>query len=162
MLQHDFDASVGHWICTTSHAMRRALNNELVRENITMRQFEVLARLAFEGEQTQVELAEKLGIEAPTLAGVLSRMERDGWLERYPCSQDRRRKRIRVTERAETVWSRMVECCSRVSAQAVDGIPEEDLQVFKRTCERIRENIGICAGPLGACEVELETAAAID
>jgi MarR family transcriptional regulator for hemolysin len=89
-------------------------------------------------------------------------MERDGWLERYPCAQDRRRKRIRVTERAETVWSRMVECCSRVSAQAVDGIPDEDLQVFKRTCDRIRENIGVCGDGVSeaTCQAELATAVA--
>ena len=125
----------------TTHVLRRALDVELAREGITLRQWEVLAWLAHDGEMSQAELAERLGIEAPTLAGVLSRMERDGWLTRVCSPQDRRKKRIHPTEKAEAVWSRMVECCHRVREQAIQGIPAEDLAQLKRTCETIRENI---------------------
>jgi MarR family transcriptional regulator for hemolysin len=148
LLQYNFDESVGYWICTTSHAMRRALDAELAREKITLRQWEVLAWIALEGEQSQVELAERLGIEAPTLAGVLTRMERDGWLERYCCQEDRRRKRLRATPKAESVWNRMVECCDRVRDRATDGIAPEELAQFKLTCEKIRANLGAEVGAL--------------
>jgi MarR family transcriptional regulator for hemolysin len=114
---------------------------ELAKENITLRQFEVLAWIALEGEQSQVELADRLGIEAPTLAGILNRMERDGWLERYGCLEDRRRKRIRVTPKAEAVWARMAECCRRVRAEATRGISPEELANFKRICEQLRINL---------------------
>lgn len=144
MLQFDFEESVGHWVCTTSHAMRRCLDAELARENITLRQWEVLAWIAFEGEQSQVELADRLGIEAPTLAGILARMERDGWLERFACPHDKRKKRIRATEKAEAVWSQMSECCRRVRNHAIAGIPPEDLAIVKQTLEKIRENLGGC------------------
>ena len=142
MLQYDFDESVGYWITMTSHAIRRALTEELAGEGITIRQCEVLAWLALEGEQSQVELAERLGIEAPTLAGVLSRMERDGWLTRRSCSEDRRRKLLSTTEKAEAVWERMVACCRRVRAQATRGISPENLELLKSLCEQIRRNVG--------------------
>ena len=29
MLQYEFEESLGYWICSTSHAFRRALNTEL-------------------------------------------------------------------------------------------------------------------------------------
>src|SRR4051794_20415990 len=121
MLQYDFEKSVGCWVAMTSHAMRRELATQLAKEGITLRQWEVLAWTALEGEISQAELAERLGIEAPTLVGILDRMERDGWLDRYPCSQDRRKKRIRATEKAETLWNRMVDCAHRVRAQATQG-----------------------------------------
>ena len=142
MLQYDFANSVGCWIGMTSHAVRRALDAELARENITIRQWEVLAHIAFEGNPSQVELAEKLGIEAPTLAGILTRMERDGWLVRFCCPQDRRRKRLKPTPRAEQVWNRMVECCHRVREQAVQGLSPNELDQFRHTCEVIRRNLG--------------------
>ena len=142
MLDYDFEDSVGYWICMTSHALRRALDAELAREKITLRQFEVLASLALNGEMSQTELAERLGIEAPTLAGILSRMERDGWLERNSCPDDRRKKRIRVTEQAEAVWSRMADCCRRVREQAIQGLSDEDLARLRDTCERMRSNLG--------------------
>ena len=91
MLRYDFENSVGYWVCMTSHAIRRSLSVRLAEEGITLRQWEVLAWLACDGEVSQAELAECMGIEPPTLAGVLRRMERDGWLSRRCCENDRRR-----------------------------------------------------------------------
>lgn len=141
VLQQDLDESVGCWIALTAHTMRRALDAELAREAITFRQWEVLASVALRGAQSQAELAEHLGIEAPTLAGILARMERDGWLQRYGCPHDRRRKLIRITPRARTVWNRMLECCKRVRTRATEGIRPEELAQFKGVCDRIRANL---------------------
>lgn len=141
MLQFDFEESLGYWICSTSHSLRRALNAELAREGITFRQWEVLAWIAMEGELSQAELAERLGIEAPTLVGILDRMERDGWLDRYACPNDRRRKRIRATEKAETLWARMVDCAHKVRARAKEGLSNDELEQLKAICERIRVNL---------------------
>lgn len=140
-MQYDFENSVGYWVTMTAHSLRRSLDTELAREKITLRQWEVLAWIALEGELSQAELSEKLGIEAPTLAGILSRMERDGWLIRFGCPQDRRKKRIKATEKAEAVWHRMVECCYRVREQATSGISQAELDQFKQTCETIRTNL---------------------
>lgn len=142
MLQYDFEESVGCWIVSTSHALRRALEAELAKENITYRQWEVLAWLSYGGPQTQAELSDRIGIEAPTLAGVISRMERDGWLDRKPCPNDRRKKYIHTTERAETEWSRMVEICHAIRSRATEGLSAEELRILKATCERIRLNLG--------------------
>lgn len=141
MLQFDFEESLGYWICSTSHSLRRALNAELAREGITFRQWEVLAWIAMEGELSQAELADRLGIEAPTLVGILDRMERDGWLDRYACPNDRRRKRIRATEKAETLWARMVDCAHKVRARAKEGLSADELEQLKAICERIRVNL---------------------
>lgn len=153
MLKYDFDESVGCWVAMAAHAMRRALDEALARENITLRQWEVLAWIAFEGEPSQAMLAERLGIEAPTLAGVIARMERDGWLERYSCPADRRKKRIRATPKAEAVWNRMVECCHGVRAQAVEGITAEELAVLRRVCDKIRLNLASASNQKSDCEI---------
>ena len=141
VLQFDFDDSLGYWVCSTSHAFRRSLNAELVKEGITYRQWEVLARIALQGELSQTELADSLGIEAPTLVGILDRMERDGWLDRYSCPNDRRKKRIRSTDKAEAVWARMVDCAHRVRALARQGLSQEDLEQLRLICARIRTNL---------------------
>ncbi|MBS0262585.1 MAG: MarR family transcriptional regulator [Planctomycetes bacterium] len=141
MLQFDFDESLGYLICATSHAFRLALNTELAKEGITFRQWEVLARIALKGELSQTELAECLGIEAPTLVGILDRMERDGWLERYSCPEDRRRKRIRAKEKAVAVWARMVDCAHRVREKARAGLTQEQLDLLRLVCNRMRENL---------------------
>lgn len=141
MLQYDFENSVGCWMTLTSQALRREMANELAREDITSRQWEVLCWIAMEGELSQSELSERIGIEAPTLVGILDRMERDCWLERYSCPKDRRRKRMRVTKKAEAVWERIVACAQRVRTRATEGISPEELAVLRRLCEKVRANL---------------------
>ncbi len=132
---------VGSWIVSTAHAFRRALECELSQEGITFRQWEVLVWLHSDGEQPQNELAEKMGIETQTLGGILSRMERDGWLTRESCPEDRRRKMIRPSDQAEKILEGMHACCDRVRIQAIQGISESHLEKLNRTCERIRKNL---------------------
>ncbi|MGQ0634616.1 MAG: MarR family winged helix-turn-helix transcriptional regulator [Planctomycetaceae bacterium] len=141
VLQFDFEESLGYWICSTSHSLRRALDTELERQGITYRQWEVLCWIAVEGELSQAELADRMGIEAPTLVGILDRMERDGWLDRYGCPNDRRRKRIRATDKAEAVWSRMMECAHTVRNRAREGLSQAELDALRSICERIRGNL---------------------
>jgi len=150
VLEYDWETSVGHWICSTSHVLRRALSVRLADEGMTLRQWEVLAWMSVKGDFTQSKLAECLGIEPHTLAGVLDRMERDGWLERRPCEEDRRRKRVHPTEKAEAVWTQAVECCHQIRDQAVRGISAAELEAFRQTCAKIRTNLGDdCGDPCG-------------
>ena len=142
MLEYDFDKSVGYWVVSTGHAIRRALDEELARAGITFRQWEVLAWIAMEGRPSQIELADRMELEPPTLAGILARMERDGWLRRQPCVEDRRRKRIEATAKAKAIWQRSVACCHKVRARAIAGIDSHELAIFKRTCATIRMNLG--------------------
>ena len=150
MLEYDFEKSIGYWVASTAHSLRRALDVQLAAESITFRQWEVLAWIAAKGEQSQVELADRLCIEAPTLAGILSRMERDGWLVRYECPDDRRCKRIRVTEKAEQVWNKGVQCCLSVRERATANLSEDDLAGFRRVCETISLNLDGSVGAAGA------------
>lgn len=141
MLKYDFEECVGSWVSATSHALRRALDSELSKEGITYRQWAVLAWLSHSDGVSQVELAEQLCIEAPTLAGILSRMERDGWLERTGCTIDRRKKRIRPTAKAAEVWDRMLACCYNIKEKVTQGLSDDELSLFKSVCERIQTNL---------------------
>jgi MarR family transcriptional regulator for hemolysin len=141
MLPYDFEASVGYWIFSTAHELSQKLNEQLAEHGITYRQWEVLVWLSFAGECSQNELAARMLIEAPTLVGVLDRMERDGWIQRVPDAADRRRKLIRPTAQVESVWAKMVGCALSVRQQATAGIAEEDLQTVREVLAKMRRNL---------------------
>lgn len=141
MLQYDFESSVGYWIFATAHEFQQKLNEELSKHGITYRQWEVLVWLSFAGESSQSELAQRMHIEAPTLVGVLDRMERDGWITRATDDRDRRRKVIRVSPQVEPVWARMVDCAKGVRAQAIEGVSEAELQTVRNVLNRMRQNL---------------------
>src|SRR5947209_16812086 len=107
---YDFENSVLYWVIPTAHALERAFNEEVAPHGITHAQCQVLFWLAHDGDLAQAELAERMRVEPPTLAGILDRMERDGWVERRPAPGDRRRKLVRPTPQVEPVWTKIMQC----------------------------------------------------
>ena len=145
MRPYDFENSVGYWVIRTAHALERALNEELAPHGITASQSQVLGWLALEGELTQTELAERMRVEAPTLAGILDRMERDGWVERRLAPDDRRRKLVRPTPQVEPVWSKIIQCGLALRARATAGIDPDDLTTTFQTLAAIQANLRAAA-----------------
>ncbi len=142
MLEYDFENSVGCWVFSTTQEISRAMNEELAAHGITSRQWETLAWVSFAGELSQSELAERMSIEAPTLVGVLDRMERDGWIQRVPAESDRRKKLIRPTQRVQPLWEKMVQCAHRVRARATRGLTAAQLTQLHDILAHIRTNLG--------------------
>lgn len=141
MLKYDFENSVGYWVCTASHAMQKAFNDELAPQGITYRQAQVLGCLALEGPLPQGKLADRMRIEPPTLVGVLDRMERDGWICRDADPQDRRRKVIRPADAAAPVWSKIVHAAKAVRTRASAGLTAEELATLKHLLAVVQQNL---------------------
>lgn len=141
MLRYDFEDSMGYWVFSVAHLMTRAMNDELGKLGITYRQWEVLCWLSYMGEITQSELADHMRIEAPTLVGVIDRMERDGWIVRETDPTDRRKKIIRATEKVEPMWEQMVDCAKDVRAKALRDVAPEDVKKTKEILKMIRANL---------------------
>jgi MarR family transcriptional regulator for hemolysin len=141
VLEYDFEKSVGFWVCQASHALQRAFNEELAPQGVTYRQAQVLGCLALEGQLSQTGLAERMGIEPPTLVGILDRMERDGWIRRDGDKTDRRRKLIQATPAAKPVWSKIVGVAKRVRAKASRGMTAAQLAQLKKLLNQIQANL---------------------
>jgi MarR family transcriptional regulator for hemolysin len=162
VLEYDFEDSIAYWVCMTARAFERALNEELAPHGITFPQVQVLGWLALEGELSQSQLAERLRVEPPTLAGTLDRMERDGWICRQTSPDDRRKKLVRPAPRVQPVWTKIVTCARRMRARAAEGIDPADLKAVQRTLAAIQENLKTASAPdrprRGAAEKTLEEA----
>lgn len=140
-LAHDFEDSIGYWICRASRAFERAMNDELAPRGITYRQAQVLWLLAHEGALSQTDLAERMRIEPPTLVGILDRMEREGWIRREGDASDRRRKLIFPLAKAKPVWSKIIACSDKVRACGDDGLSPDEQQLLRRLLGKIVENL---------------------
>jgi len=142
LLEHDFEESLGYWTCMASNALEKAMNEELAAHRITYQQWQVLAWLALAGgELAQSDLADRLQIEPPTLAGILDRMERSGWVIRATDPLDRRKKIVRPTPSVEPVWKRMVSCARQVRARAFRGLSAETIRRTRQVLTRVLKNL---------------------
>ena len=94
---------------------------------------------------TQTELAEYLGIEAPSLARLLDRLADDGWIVRRRCPGDRRLKRVELTAKARKVSTQIEAVVHEVRQCLLTGIEDAELWRCVATLEQIK----------GAAESEL-------
>lgn len=141
--RYDAHRSIGYWVVATARALARAMTRELAAEGVTYRQWQVLVHVNMNPEVTQTELARQMEIEPPTLAGILDRMERDGWIERVVDPADRRRNHLLVLDRVDPVWQRMVDCAMRVRRRASRGLKAEDMDRLEAHLATVRQNLSM-------------------
>lgn len=140
MLEYDFEESLGYWLTIATQGMHRAFNDELAPHGLTFRQSQVLLWLVLKQELSQSQLAALMQIEPPTLAGVVDRMLKAGWITRRSCPNDRRKKLVRVSPKAEPVWETIVECARTVRARAEENLTPAEALELKRLLSIVAVN----------------------
>lgn len=90
----------------------------------------VLDTLNQQGPQTPTELAHRTTTHLATMTGILTRLERDGWIERRRDATDRRSVRIHSTG-----VNRLTEVCARSNeslAGLIDSWPADQAEMITR------------------------------
>ena len=157
---YDFENSIGVIINTVAKAFVKALDSEL-RENVgvTIGQWKVMVMLVRQNGLTQKEIADRLGLEGPTLIPVIDKMEKDGLVIRKVDLADRRNNRIYRTEKADALWDEMFKRAMRVRQSSVKNITENEIQITKSALEKMLQNLRLeydveynhsCADVVGA------------
>jgi len=146
-MKYDFHASTGYWVTLTAHHYQQRVDTDLRPFGITFRQFQVIAWLKYEGPLTQSELARRMTIEPPTLAGIMTRMESMGWIVRDSCDKDRRKKFLDVGPAAEPVWERIVEVLNNLREEATRGMSPEQVEQLHRLLSQVIFNLGETVQP---------------
>ena len=76
---------------------------------------------------SQTELASRLNIETPTLARLLDRLSKDGWIERRAAPKDRRVKSVHLLPKAAGVIREIDRSMRDVQAEVLRGISRVEL-----------------------------------
>lgn len=99
MLKND----VGYLIKGINDKLKVKADAELKQYNLTMAQCRVLTYLSSQGGQTtQKEIEVFLNVSHPTVVGIVSRMEQNGYVTCWPC-EDGRNKYVKLTPQAEAI-----------------------------------------------------------
>lgn len=143
MLIFDYEANPGFIISRTARSLSRSLDIRLRNEvGITFAQWRVLVLLTKTHDGlTQREIAEGLGLEAPTLIPILDKLQKDGFIDRRVDRNDRRNNRIYRSKRTFEIWETTIECATRVLTIAMEGLSEDKVQIMKEVLEKIWVNL---------------------
>ncbi|AKM47911.1 MULTISPECIES: transcriptional regulator SlyA [Edwardsiella] len=92
-------------------------------------------------EQSQIQLAKAIGIEQPSLVRTLDQLEDKGLITRHICANDRRAKRIKLTDGAEPVIKEVTDVISLTRSEILDGISADEVSLLTSLVERLEQNI---------------------
>lgn len=92
-------------------------------------------------EQSQIQLAKAIGIEQPSLVRTLDQLEEKGLITRHTCANDRRAKRIKLTEEAAPIISEVDSVITQTRREILAGISADEVQLLISMIDRLEQNI---------------------
>lgn len=140
-----------HWCC--DQTMTDALN----KVDLTASQGRLMAFVAHRGEQPTYarDVEAELHLTHPTVSGLLSRLEQKGFIELNTDPNDRRSKRIVISEKGLACHERMQAVISEHESRFVQGFTEEEKALFALFLQRAIDNVR----PDSGCQKKEETKA---
>lgn len=106
---------------------------------ITLPQFFILGILHKEGELKMSDLAKTMNVSTAAMTGIVSRLVRDGYVERVYDVGDRRIIKVRATKKGSNVVDKVNLQRREMILDLFSHIPEQERGVYLRVLMKIQE-----------------------
>jgi MarR family transcriptional regulator for hemolysin len=135
--------SFGFLVTDIARLLRSETDRRIASAGLDMTHGEgrVLAHAARAGTVRQNVLAERMGIEAMTLSGLLDRLQSRGLITRSPDPADRRAKLVSVTDAADALLDEVREVAATIRADLAVEFPAQDWQQFAIMLKAVRDRL---------------------
>jgi MarR family transcriptional regulator, transcriptional regulator for hemolysin len=144
------EASAGYMTNFAARLFARAIDERLRPLGVSSGHLPVFFALAEGGALTQTALAQAAAIEQPTMAATLSRMERDGLIERRPDPRDGRSALVSLTTAALKKVKAVENAVRSVNAEALAALDEGAQSAFLAALGKIVRRLESRADEAGA------------
>ena len=141
MLREDLSRNFGFILNDVARLLRTAFDRRVKSLGLTRSQGWVLNHLFRNDGVTQSELADILQVEKATLGRLLDRLEAKGWVRRENHADDRRAKRVFLTEEVEPGLKAMRWAAAELRRDALAGLSAEDQTRFVDALLAIKANL---------------------
>ncbi|GEN25801.1 transcriptional regulator SlyA [Halomonas cupida] len=133
--------NIGIQLARTPRIWRAVLDQRLAPLGLTQTRWVTLYHLSrMPHGQPQCDLARAIGVEAPSLVRTLDQLCEQGLVERCPCDQDRRTKRIHLTPAAAPLLEKIETIVQEARQEMLAGIDDSDQQKLSELLTRIEAN----------------------
>ena len=92
-------------------------------------------------EVNQIDVEKGLNLKNPTVTGLLKRLDEKGFIFCIPSTQDRRRKKIYLTEKAYDIQRRMEADRRKVDKTLTRGMTKREIEAVYKALDKILYNI---------------------
>jgi len=111
-----------------SRKLRTLFDARVRAKGLTLARARTLINLKRKDGMTQIELAEVLEVEPPTIGRLLDSLEAQRLIERRPVEHDRRAKQIVLTDEGRELASELIHIADELREAMLCDIPESDLR----------------------------------
>jgi MarR family transcriptional regulator for hemolysin len=122
-----------------TNAWKSALDRRLKPLGLSRSKWMLMVALYKDGQgASQRELAQRLGIEGPSLVRLLDRMERDGLVERRAVDNDRRVKAVHLSAKGESQLATIRTIAGQLRQELMSGLSPTDVDTAMAVLAQIR------------------------
>lgn len=132
---------VGYALAQATRAHRFEMQRQMTELGLHLGQELLIVDLHQHPGTTQAELVGRIGMEQPTIAKAITRMERTGFVERLADPGDRRITRLHLTEQGEAVVQAVLVAWAHVESRTVAGLAPADADQLIRLLNTVRDNL---------------------
>ncbi|HEX4665544.1 MAG TPA: MarR family transcriptional regulator [Chthoniobacterales bacterium] len=129
--------TVGQLVQETGRIWRNKLDQRLRPLGLSQAKWRTLAHLS-RGHLTQCDLAQRLGIEEPTLARLLGKLEQARWIKRESAVHDRRCKTVHLQPKSSALLEEIQRTARDLRHELIETVSPRDLQICLRVLTEIR------------------------
>jgi MarR family transcriptional regulator, transcriptional regulator for hemolysin len=138
----DSARSAGHLVSRAQRLFAKESDRRLKPLGLSSGYIPVILALAVEPGLTQKDLVHRAGIEQPTMAVTLVRMERDGLIQRRADRADARTSIFRLTRLAKSKLPKFYQQLDEGNAAALAGLNAEERKQLLHLLTTIIHNLG--------------------
>lgn len=124
-----------------ARSLRTTLSHNLAEAGLYAGQDGVILQLDTEPGLTPGQLAQRLGVKAPTMTRTIGRMEAQGFLERRSDGSDARLTKIYLSETGRQSVARIHQAIAGCSAVAIQGFSDKDLRNLVKLLKALDRNL---------------------
>lgn len=136
-------AKYGHYIRILHSSTDQAMTAALARMDLTAAQGHIMGYLAHRQQPPCArDIEEAFHLSHPTVSGLLSRLEKKGFIEFRPDENDRRCKRIHILPKGLELNETMHQTIVETEARMVQDFSQEERVLFAQLLLRAIHNMG--------------------
>lgn len=128
-------------VARVTRRWRKMLDERLKDLGVTQARWSTMVYLEKGGEGlTQRELASLMAIDNPTLVRLLDSLEQQNLIERRPCPNDRRARRLHLTNAGRAFMDDLSERAEVLREEMLEGISDKEIECTVKVFHKILEN----------------------
>ncbi len=136
------EMDIGYLVKVLSDRFRARSDKEMKERNLTMSQIQTMIFIhQHDGAVSQKEIERFLKVSHPTVVGIVSRMEKNGYVSTHQDEKDHRNKIVCTTPLADATRDEAIASRQQMNDTVRTGLTDEEVTELKRLLLTVYRNL---------------------